>query len=65
MNTELLSNLLCLLVVIVICICLLTILDMIYHRIRFHWTFARYLNDNSRPYFEKEVYDFIKEIRSK
>lgn len=40
-------------------------LDMIYHMIRFKWSAARYLNDNARPYFEKDVYDFIKEIRSK
>ena len=65
MNTELLSNLLCLVLVCIISISLLTLLDMIYHRIRFHWSFARYLNDNARPYFEKEVYDFIKEVRSK
>ena len=65
MSYESNSYIISLILLAVLSFVLLGLFDMIYHRIRFHWSFSRYLNDNSRIYFEKEFYDFIKELRSK
>lgn len=54
MNTELLQNLIALLIVICITHVILVLLDMLYHKIFKKWTFSRYLNDNSTVYFKKE-----------